>query len=254
MKASEAAMTSYSVSIRAAAEYIFDSIPSSADIFAALSSLADFKTEKLLLSDCFAKGFVYKPFSFDTVRLSSKEEYRIFKVCKKAEYIEKDLLDSLSSPESLTQLLCDGAVKVKDSHIYSTLNGFSSPFSRSIEPSSVVPVKTKIKKGALLEFYVAKVGALPLFAGDEIEILGHSFTVESVKELNPGKSSSCLLLSPMKTDGESAKLPLSFFRLGFSASAQTQFFLPGSVFSSFPQLIFEDKAPCFAPFLISCNV
>lgn len=220
------------------------------ELYTAIISQGDCKNCTFFLSDLFSKGFVYKPFAFDTPRLSSKEEYRLFKITKNAKYIEKELLEACPSPEDLILLLKDKLIKVGDSHIYSTFNGFSPPFSKSIDTTEKDPVKTKLKKDSLFEFYVKSDFELSSLLNKELYINGYPFAVEGVSAIQSKNARSSLLLAAMKTDANSKNLPAKAFRIGYSQKSDTQFFLPGSVFESFTPNLHDNPAP----YLFDCNL
>ena len=250
MKASDNSIRSFRICIRALGEYVFDHVPKMDDLCASLVEYEIFSGKAMLLSDLFAKGFVYKPITFDTPRLSSKEEYRLFKITKNAKYIEESVLRKASSPEKLTALIKDNFAKVTDSHIHSTLTGFSSPFSRIIDSTRKDPVRTRIERNATFELYLGTPCDASVLKEKNLFICGQAFTVESVSEIENKDGTSCILLAPMKADAKKADLPAKAFRLGYNKKSASQFFLPGSVFEKFTH---EDSDHPL-PFSLDCSI
>lgn len=250
MKAYDNNIRSFRICIRALGEYVFDHVPRMSELYSALEESTDFPQKAIFLSDLFARGFVYKPITFDTPKLSSKEEYRLFKITKNAKYIEESLLRRASSPEKLTSLIKDKFARVTDSHIHSPLTDFKAPFSKIIDSTEKDPVKTKIAKDAAFDFYLGTLSDASPLTGKKLFVGSRPFIVESVTEIKNEGCTLSVLLAEMKADSHKTDLPARAFRLGYNKKSSCQSFLPGSVFEKFtPE---EEEFPF--PFLLDCSI
>lgn len=241
----------YSVSIKAAGDYIAQKLPCSMDVFCSLSSLLKTDNQKPFLSDCFAQGFVYKPLSYDTARLCTREEYKLFKKIKSAKYEQLELIRQGFSVDSIPSLVADRRIKVRDGHIYSALFDFSLPFSKCIEPSSRDPIKIAIKKDGIMDFYISSETPIEHLCGKKIKLCDFDFDIVKIQKLERKYSQKYMLTATLETSFFDADFAgAEIFRLSYDKKEKKQYFSAGSIFSFdvFSQI--EKLSASFLPFFL----
>lgn len=173
--------------------------------------------KNIYISDLFPSNFLYKPISLEQIYVNSDDEYKMLKKLKKAKYIEKSILDRVSSGEEVVKMLMRGEVLLNKNAICEVMN------KRDDLTFDFYITLSKAYKDLLK--------SLKTYTLDKFE-----FAVEDVEEIeqNSIESGCYVLQSALRVgtewfiDSESR----SMFRVNYSEEENCQYFREGSVFEN----------------------
>lgn len=251
MKEFDCGMKAYYIVLSAREDCVFENIPYADNLYNELSDVDELKSQKIMLSDAFAAGFVYKPISFDILNIETQEDYKLFKKIKAAKYIEADVLKIYTTANDLLKALSEKILSVKGEYIYSPASDIENPFSKFIEPSDINPIKIKLEKGEQLGFYLAADIDESYLMGRILNICNEPLEVVDVKTVPMFSRHSCVLTTRVETsvylkDKQDTE---DIFRLFYDDSDKKQFFAAGSVISK-KNLEFDKLSKPFLPFIL----
>lgn len=238
----------YLLTIEAECHIIADELPAAKHIFEALRHLLCENEERAYISDSFPAGFIIKPMYYDTAKLSSAEDFNLFKKIKRAKYEESDLVTRDIRPEKIPQMIREQRIIADGEYIYSASKGPCESFPRYVDPARERPVVMKIKKGDLLEFYLSAKNPLDDLQGKKLSLLKGKFCICRIEKRDIKSTERFMLTADLETSTvktDSAKI----FRLRYSKKENKQYFVRGSIFSSEVFSDMEETAMQYAPFL-----
>jgi len=192
--------------------------------------------QRICVSDVFLAGFVYKPLSFDCVKIRSDEEYRALKRIKSAKYIECTLLKHIKSGEDLVRAFLYRRAELEGEYICDCMQGKKKVFRNMIVPERMNPIAIYIPKEQELEFYVefSNVPAQFLQSGELCRIGGFSLEITNLEKTERiwRDEERMVLQTMLEIEKDATILPgdRSRFRVGYDTDAQVQYYKAGSVF------------------------
>ena len=214
------------------------------DVYNALLKMnTDLKgQEKVLISDVFSAGFVYKPICLDLAELMTDSQFKLMKKIRKAKFIDRKLLQETRTAMDLIGALEDGRVRIKGAYICRALSEDKIAYEETAVPSRGNSSSIRVRRGAELEFYIKGQGGTveQLEQMQYIDIPEGSFSerrfsIESTKDTDAGGQSASLAVieadawivnsGSLKVTGDD-----SCFRVGLNAGKQV-FFKAGSTFT-----------------------
>lgn len=229
----------FRIKLKAQSDMIVERPFCARDIYNALLKMnIDLKRqEKVLISDVFSAGFVYKPINLDLAELMTDIQFKLMKKVRKAKFIDRKLLQETRTTMDLIDAMDSGRVRIKGAYICQGLSEEKIAYEETTVPFRGNSWSIRVRRGAELEFYIESRDEIveQLEQLRYIDISEGRFSIEKIEDPDVGERSSSLAVIEAEAliiNGNSLNLAgdNSCFRIGLNAEKQV-YFKAGSIFT-----------------------
>lgn len=234
------------------------SFPKSSDIAESIKQCSE--TYKITsISDVFPRGFVYKPYLYDSLIVDGDENYRKLKKIKAAKFISYELLKNYRDGSELFRKLNTNAASIPYEHGYKYIVSSFDQIDEIVHfnPQKRNPFENAMIPNGQYEIYLGVEGEIDylFLRGKTISVNQNIFEIVKIVDIlnSFARSDRYVLQGDLNTAAVSdiRFLEKAVFRCGYDLSQKIQYIKAGSVLSEEGYLsIYQDKTTSILPFVL----